>query len=460
MKHAKWALKWCSDITEDVYNKIINKLHSSGYSFEEWCCIKSGYESFKHNRWMRAHRHHSKSDKYVIDNHSNMQTEISVSDILTASTTPIESYNYGDRVRVPTAYKRSDGRIVGKSNSNSFLVEHDAPFSGHNGTGTPLIWGVNPTTNRAWFYFTEELTHITTTDVVEQPANKSSFGWKIGDAVEMKDGGGACTVGLKKDRDVERGETGIVTGVDGGYTEVKMDVDGKYTTRCEIYKGEYMKLLNSRAVKTPSELGTSSLGYSIGQRVEMKDAGWAFPVDGLKGENTSCLKGERGVITNFSGKKTEVLRDSGKYIVRLEAFAWEKLKLITEEVRDSVPLEKNRFSVGDRIIGNIKANAHYCTSREGWIGTVKEVVGTDRVRVEGTGMSEGALPVLSECFNLYVEKKEKSVLETFSEGKRPEVKSEIGKFRWELHESKRAEETYIQEAIIIKEPKKGGLIIV
>lgn len=76
---------------------------------------------------------------------------------------------------------------------------------------------------------------------------------------------------------------------------------------------------------------------------------------------------------------------------------------------------KNKFKVGDRVIGNEKAT-RYCTAREGWVGYVVQVIGERYIRVNedknGGPESLKSWFVLAECFRPYPEHNNKIVITT------------------------------------------------
>lgn len=60
-----------------------------------------------------------------------------------------------------------------------------------------------------------------------------------------------------------------------------------------------------------------------------------------------------------------------------------------------------KFHVGDVVIGNPLANAHYVITREGWTGIVKKILSGDRIVVYGSGIGGSAdFDVSSNCFDL------------------------------------------------------------
>lgn len=76
----------------------------------------------------------------------------------------------------------------------------------------------------------------------------------------------------------------------------------------------------------------------------------------------------------------------------------------------AVSKKKNKFKVGDKVIGN--NNAHfYAITKTGWVGTVSKVISS--LRVELTGLcNEGPFEVVSENFDLLEDAKELQVGDT------------------------------------------------
>ncbi len=63
---------------------------------------------------------------------------------------------------------------------------------------------------------------------------------------------------------------------------------------------------------------------------------------------------------------------------------------------------KKEFKVGDRVIGNKYANAHYSFTTQGWIGTVIRVT-KHMIEVQDDGAEVGSFTLDPDCFDLYEE---------------------------------------------------------
>ena len=64
---------------------------------------------------------------------------------------------------------------------------------------------------------------------------------------------------------------------------------------------------------------------------------------------------------------------------------------------------KKEFKVGDRVIANINANAHYIVTKQGWIGIVSRM-NKFTISVRSEDMSESqSMAVNPWCFDLYEE---------------------------------------------------------
>jgi len=63
---------------------------------------------------------------------------------------------------------------------------------------------------------------------------------------------------------------------------------------------------------------------------------------------------------------------------------------------------KKEFKVGDRVIGNKYANAHYSITKQGWIGTVVRVTKhTIMVQDDSDTLGEDPFTLDPNCFDLY-----------------------------------------------------------
>lgn len=69
------------------------------------------------------------------------------------------------------------------------------------------------------------------------------------------------------------------------------------------------------------------------------------------------------------------------------------------------PVKERKFKVGDKVIGNEKADEEYCITTQGWIGEVVEIKADGEIYVKSERGS--SFWVMEECFDLYEEKKEK-----------------------------------------------------
>lgn len=76
----------------------------------------------------------------------------------------------------------------------------------------------------------------------------------------------------------------------------------------------------------------------------------------------------------------------------------------------------NKFKVGDKVIGNDKADLNYNITRKGWIGEVSSVIDNSYVKVRNE-YSIGRFPVHSSCFDLLERKSEQKIVIT-TDGKR------------------------------------------
>lgn len=78
---------------------------------------------------------------------------------------------------------------------------------------------------------------------------ESNFGYQIGQRVKCIDGGWASNhSNFKNDREMKKNEEGIITNIDGNWTEILL-TDGKYVTRNESITKRFIKILEN---KTPN----------------------------------------------------------------------------------------------------------------------------------------------------------------------------------------------------------------
>lgn len=68
-------------------------------------------------------------------------------------------------------------------------------------------------------------------------------------------------------------------------------------------------------------------------------------------------------------------------------------------------MTKNKFKIGDMVIGNAKANDAYCITRQGWIGKVTKIYSDEMIRVKERIADEIGYAVHSKYFDLYKPKK-------------------------------------------------------
>lgn len=114
-----------------------------------------------------------------------------------------------------------------------------------------------------------------------------------------------------------------------------------------------------------------------------------------------------GAMNKYVGKVYEVAAiyaqyEKNKVAYELKGCGWYKF--------DERGLEPaNKFKVGDKVIGNEKANC-YTITKEGWIGTVKSV-GDNWISVAGEGIYS-TVGVLSEYFDLYGDPKTQKIVIT------------------------------------------------
>lgn len=184
----------------------------------------------------------------------------------------IEKEPFPEGTRVKTEHGL--GTVIARCGgiSDNWLVEHDSWHGGHNAEGDPLRWGRAPRHNTGWWYKKEEMTIVI--EGKEPPSSNpkgsgvvspSSFGYNIGGRVRMKNtGAGQINSKLLHDRSAQKGQLGTITGINGNFTEMLMDNDGRFCTRYEGYKGQNIEIITNREEKM-SQLD----GFSVGEMVKV-----------------------------------------------------------------------------------------------------------------------------------------------------------------------------------------------
>lgn len=130
--------------------------------------------------------------------------------------------------------------------------------------------------------------------------------------------------------------------------------------------------------------------FKVGDKVRILDG------SEIKDYTATWCSDSMGKYVGEVHKVREITSYENKIAYCLEGCNWYKF--------DERGLElASKFKVGDKVIGNEKANYEYTITREGWVGTVAEV--TDNViYVQGKNSYTGreqTFGVREECFDLY-----------------------------------------------------------
>jgi hypothetical protein len=234
------------------------------------------------------------------------------------------NYILGTKIRITNegGILRNSSEESGlKTNPNTYAkVGDEGTITGFNGSKTEIYLDkgvfVIRDEDEAWEYF-QPLVASPKPDTSFKGSGvitSSSYGYNIGDRIEMTNPGGVrSTREFYTPNFVQcvKGDKGVITGVNGDYTEILLDKGG-FVVRNEDERYQYFKPLDRQIEKS------SSYGYKVGQRIVCTNRGGCTYAKDFMPITGQANIGDKGVIKEVNGDRTGILLDNGLYIVRDE----------------------------------------------------------------------------------------------------------------------------------------------